>query len=218
MTGQNAPGRSGAAPLGGEIKTKTMKLSKNIFTSVLWVLLSMHTSAFAEDNIILKYNDVALVRLVPSLEGCNFKSPCIELIQNDTILDYPPRRFELFGYFETISAPVKDSNLVLAKSTVEDNWLIYDLKLQRMVVKTSDFSLASNKWLSLTKTIPIFINATEAESRLEKSGKGSLLDSYETLHFLWVFSPFILIICLPVILFFMLFVYLITKKRKVTPQ
>ena len=195
-----------------------MKLSKKIFAPVLWVLLSMHTSAFAGDNIILKYNDVALVRLEPSLEGCNFKSPCIEFIQNDTILDYPPRRFEQFEYVVTISAPVKDSNLVFAKSTVEDNWLIYDLKLHRIVVKTSDFSLASDKWLSLTRTRPIFINAHEAESGLEKSEKGSLLDSYETLHFLWVFSPFILIICAPVILFFMLFVYMITKKRKATPQ
>lgn len=178
----------------------------------------MHSYAFAGDNIILKYNDIALVRLEPSLEGCNFKNPCIEFIQNDAILDYPPRRFELFGYAETISAPVKDSNLVFAKSTVKDNWLIYDLKLQKIIVETPDFSLANNMWLSLTKTKPIFINAPEAENRLEKSGKGDLLDSYETIHFLWVFSPLILIISSPIILFFMLFVYMITKKKKATPQ
>jgi len=200
-----------------EDRNYEMKHLKFMFVSSMFFFHSIHAVALAEENVTLKYNEIALVRLEQSLEGCNFKSPCVEFLQNDAILNDPPRRFEYIGLFESISSPVNNTNILLAKSVSnEAAWIVYDLKSHHTVFETNDIALANDKYESITHSKAIIINAAELENRLERSWKGNLLDFYDYIKISWllivVLSPFILVII--AVIAFSLFINRRSKKSR----
>lgn len=190
----------------------------NLKITIVASLLLLHSTgviAVAKENLTLKYNKTALVHIYESLEGCNFKNPCVEFLQNDAILDVTPRRFELLDFFETISMPVNGSDVILAKNVRKGgSWIVYDLKTQRTLLETENPELANGKFESLTHKKPELINAIELEKKLERSRKGDLLDFYDSIQIAWllfaVLSPFIFIII--VVIAFSRF---INRKKKV---
>jgi len=197
-----------------------MKMSNLKITIVASSLLLHSTGAIAvaEENLTLKYNETALVHIYESLEGCNFKNPCAELLQNDAILDVTPRRFELLDFFETISMPVNGSDVILAKNVRKGgSWVVYDLKTQRTLLETDNSELANNKFESLTHNKPELVNAVELEKKLERSRKSDLLDFYDSIQIAWllfvVLSPFIFIVI--AVIAFSLF---INRKKKEVPS
>jgi hypothetical protein len=151
------------------------------------------TAGFAETHSDLRYNHSANLHWIHPGDGCDSGRYCFTVEKKDVRSSFFR---DLYLSLRKINVPEDDGPLILAQTSSDTTWLVYDLDTEQYLVRSVPYETALRTWVASGRKPPRLADAEEGARGLSQTWRSRL----EGLSYLLLlFSPLIVFLALPVL-------------------
>jgi hypothetical protein len=152
--------------------------------------LAFALAGIAESTSRFHYNDYAQIERGHPSDLCRGPTKwCLALIREEF------HEFEnLESSFEEINVPGKSAGpYVIGRRSLDNHWLAYDLKRERLLIADPDYDKVIETWLSLGLDPPVYVNAHNTREMLTET-RDSVIARWSFDLQMWFFYTAILVV------------------------